>query len=129
MLSWYGFHIFLFSFKYFVTIPVTPVITGTILHFTCHSHSASIRTLVHYFLFCFPLFDIRLSWYCYIYQHAYFLFLFLIVISGLVEITSLSLCAPHDSVGVLNPHVHILACVCACARARVCVQFFCSVGV
>ena len=44
MFSWYGLPHF---FKHFVTIPVSPVTTGIIVHFTFHIRFVSVHTLLY----------------------------------------------------------------------------------
>ena len=58
-------------FRFFVTTPVAPVITGIIIYFTFHIRCISINK-PFIFLSCFLLRDIPFRLYCHIYQTACF---------------------------------------------------------
>ena len=79
-----------FFFKLLVTIPVAPIITGTIVHFWFQIRCISIHILLYFNFFPLPFaqhFCLRVS----ISVHV-FSYLFLIIISGLFAVTSLSVC-------------------------------------
>ena len=82
-----------FFLKLLVTIPVTPIIIGIIVHFRFHIRCISIHKLLYFKFFS--------SSFCTTFLSAgiatsisvhIFSFLFLIIISGLFAVTSLSVC-------------------------------------
>ena len=79
-----------FFFKLLVTIPVAPIITGTIVHFRFHIRCISVHKLLYFNLFSASFCTIFLSAgiATSISVHV-FSFLFLIIISGLFAVTSI----------------------------------------
>ena len=64
-----------FFLKLLVTIPVAPIITGTIVHFRFHIRCISIYKLLYFnFFFRFLLHNISVCGCCHIYQRACLLF-------------------------------------------------------
>ena len=103
-----------FFFKLLVTIPVAPIITGTIVHFKFHIRCISIHKLL-----CFNFFSAS---FCTTFLSAgiaisisvhVFSFLFLIIISGLFAVTSLSMCIAwfHNTVTSPSSHTGLGMCV------------------
>ena len=82
-----------FFFKLLVTIPVAPMITGTIVHLRFHIRCISIHKLLYLTSFRFLLHNISVCGYCHIYQCACFLFFVIIIIITLVP----SLCLYENS--------------------------------
>ena len=79
--------------KLLITIPVAPIITGTIVHFRFHIRCISVHKLIYFNFFS--------ASFCTTFLSAgiatsisvqIFSFLFLIIISGLFAVTSLSVC-------------------------------------
>ena len=68
-----------FFFKLLVTIPVAPIITGTIVHFRFHIRCISIHKLLYFNFFRFLLHNISVCGYCHIYQCACLLLLLLLL--------------------------------------------------
>ena len=95
-----------FFFKLLVTIPVAPIITGTIVHFRFHIRCISIHKLYFNFFsasFCTTFLSAGIA--TSISVHV-FLFLFLISISGLFAVTSLSVCTAWLHNTVTSPSSH-----------------------
>ena len=103
-----------FSFKLLVTIPVAPIITGTIVHFRFHIRCISIHKLLYFNFFSASFCTTFLSagTATSISVHV-FSFLFLIIISGLFAITSLSVCTAwfHNTVTSPSSHTGFGMCV------------------
>ena len=116
MFSWYGSRFF---FKYFVTIPVAPIITRVIIHFMFHIRFISIHPLV-LFSFLLPFewqFCLQLLPHpsvCMFSFSFFFFFFFLIVISNICAVTSLSACIPWFHYTITPSCSHTGLCVCVC---------------
>ena len=102
-----------FFLQLLVTIPVAPIITGTIVHFRFYIRCVSIHKLLYcnFFSASFCTFlsaGIATS----INVHV-FSFLFLIIISGLFAVTSLSVCTAwfHNTVTSPSSHTGLGMCV------------------
>ena len=82
-----------FFLKLLVTVPVAPIITGTIVHFRFHIRCISIHKLLYFNFFsasfCTKFLSAGIA--TSISVHV-FSFLFLIIISGLFAVTSLPVC-------------------------------------
>ena len=80
-----------FFFRLLVTIPVAPIITGIIVHFRFHIRCISVHKLLYFNFFsasiCTTFLSVGIA--TSISVHV-FSFLFLIIISGLFDVTSLS---------------------------------------
>ena len=91
-MEWFPGIVSKFFFKLLVTIPVAPIITGTIVHFRFHIRCISIHKLLYFNLFsasfCTTFLSVGIA--TSISVHV-FSFLFLIIISGLFAVTSLLL--------------------------------------
>ena len=94
-----------FFFKLLVTIPVAPIITGTIVHFRFDIRCISIHKLLYFNFFsasfCTTFLSAGIA--TYINVHV-FSFLFLIIISVLFAVTALSVCTAwfHNTVTSLS---------------------------
>ena len=103
-----------FLFKLLVTIPVAPVITGTNVHFRFHIRCISIDKLLYFNFFsdsfCTTFLSVGIT--TSISVHV-FSFLFLIIISGLFDVTSLSVCTAwfHNTVTSPSSHTGLGMCV------------------
>ena len=103
-----------FFLKLPVTIPVTPIITGIILHFRFHIHCISIHKLLYFNLFsasfCTTFLSAGIA--TSISVHVFFL-LFLIIISGLFAVTSLFVCTAwfHNTVTSPSSYTGFGMCV------------------
>ena len=103
-----------FFFKLLVTIPVAPIITGTIVHFRFHIRCISIHKLLYFNFFSasfrttFLSAGIATSMSVHVFS-----FLFLIIISGLFAVTSLSVCTAwfHNTVTSPSSHTGLGMCV------------------
>ena len=62
-----------FSFKLLVTIPVAPIITGTIVHFRFHIRCISIHKLLYFNFFSASFCTTFLSYYYYYYYYYYYI--------------------------------------------------------
>ena len=82
-----------FFFKLLVTIPVAPIITGTIVHLRFHIRCISIHKLLYFNFFsasfCTTFLSAGITTSIGVHVSS---FLFLIIISGLFAVTSLSVC-------------------------------------
>jgi len=82
-----------FFLKLLVTIPVAPLITGTIVHFRFHIRCISVHKLLYFNFFsasfCTTFLPAGIATSISVYV---FSFLFLIIIPGLFTVTSLSVC-------------------------------------
>jgi hypothetical protein len=104
-----------YFFKPFVTTPVAPITTGTIIHFMFHIRCISVHKLLYFsffsasFCMTFRSAGIATS----INMHVFY-FLFLVIISGLFAVTSLSVCTPsfHNTVTSPCPHTGYGVCLC-----------------
>ena len=106
-----------FFLKLLVTIPVAPIITGTIVHSRFHIRCISIHKLLYFSFFS--------ASFCTVFLSAgiatsisvrVFSFLFLSIISGLFAVTSLSVCTAwfHNSVTSPSSYTGLGMCVCVC---------------
>ena len=99
--------------KFLVTIPVAPIITGTIVHFRSHIHFISIHKLLYFNFFsasfCTTILSAGIP--TSISVHV-FSFLFLIFISGLFAVTSLPVCTAWFHNTVTSPSSHTGFCMC-----------------
>ena len=103
-----------FFFKLLVTIPVAPIITGTIVHFRFHIRCISIHKPLYFNFFSasfcttFLSAGIAIS----IKVHV-FSFLFIIITSGLFAVTSLSMCTAwfHNTVTSHSPYTGFDMCL------------------
>ena len=106
--------VFKIFFKLLVTIPVAPIITGTIVHFMFHIRCISVHTLLYFNLFstsfCTTFLSVGIA--TSISEHV-FSFLFLMMISGLIAVTYLSVCAAwfHNTVTSPSSHTALGMCV------------------
>ena len=102
-----------FCLKLLVTIPVTQVITGIILHFRFHIRCISIHKLLYFNFFS--------TFFCTIFLSAgiaasisvhVFSFLFLIFMSGLFAVTILSVCTAwfHNKIIIIIIIIIIINC-------------------
>jgi len=110
----------------FVTLPLSPIITGIIIHFMSHIRCISVSKHLHYFLFSFLMSIISLCRYYHVYRYARFLyFLFLIIISG--PFAASSLFSPHESITLWHHYVPtvVCVCVCVCVCSCLCAPFVC----
>ena len=113
-----------FFLKLLVTIPVAPIITGTIVHIRFHIRCISIEKLLYFNFFS--------ASFCTTFLPAgiatsisvrVFFCLFLIIISGLFAVISLSVCTAWFHNTVTSPSsytgldMYVCVCVCVCARA------------
>ena len=96
-----------FFLQLLVTIPVAPIITGTIVHFRFHIRCISTHKLLYFNFFS--------ASFCTTFLSAgiatsinvlIFSFLFLIIISGLFAVTSLSVCTAWFHNTVTSPFSH-----------------------
>ena len=93
-----------FFLKLLVTIPVAPIITGTIVHFRFHIRCISIYKLLYFNFFsasfCTTFLSVGIA--TSVSVHV-FSFLFLIIISGLFAVTSLSVCTAwfHNTIIII----------------------------
>ena len=103
-----------FFFRLLVTIPVAPIITGTIVHFRFHIRSISVHKLLYFNLFSTSFYTTFLSTgiATSISLHV-FSFLFLMIICGLFAVTSLSVCTAwfHNTVTSPSSHTGLGMCV------------------
>ena len=103
-----------FFLRLLVTIPVAPLITDTIVHFTFHIRCISIHKLLYFNFFsasfCTTFLSAGIA--TSISVHV-FSFLFLIIISGLFAVTSLSVCTAwfHNNVTSPSSHTGLGMCV------------------
>jgi len=103
-----------FFLKLLVTIPVAPIITGTIAHFRFHIRCISIHKLLYFNFFsasfCTEFLSAGIA--TSISVHVFSL-LFLIIISGLFNVTSLSVCTAwfHNTVTSPSSHTGLGMCV------------------
>ena len=101
-----------FFLKLLVTIPVAPIITGTIVHFRFHIRHISIHKPLYFNFFsasfCITFLSAGIA--TSISVHVFSL-LFLIIISGLFAVTSLSVCKSTPFIPILRLMipVHILS--------------------
>ena len=95
-----------FVFKFLVTIPVAPIITGTIVHLRFYNRFISIHKLLYFNFFPLPF----AQYFCLrVLPHlsvCMFSILFLIIISGLFAVTSLSVCTAWFHNTVTSPSSH-----------------------
>ena len=100
-----------FFFKLLGTIPVAPIITGTIVHFRFHIRCISVHKLLYFNFFSasFSTTFLSAGIATSISVHV-FSFLFLIIISGLFAVTSL--CVLLDSTTLWHLPLHTLAWAC-----------------
>ena len=89
-IEWFPGTVSKFFLKFLVTIPVTPIITGTIVHFRYHIRCISLHKLLYFKFFSAPFCTTFLSAGIATSISAHILtFLFLIIISGLFAVSSL----------------------------------------
>ena len=103
-----------FFFKLLVTIPVAPIITGTIVHLRFHIRCISIHKLLYFNFFSASFCTTFLSAGTAITISVHvFSFLFLIIISGLFAVTYLSVCIAwfHNTVTSPSSHTGLGMCV------------------
>ena len=72
-IEWFPGIVSKFFFKLLVTIPVAPIITGTIVHFMFHIRCISIYKLLSFNLFSFPFAQKFVCGFCRVFQCACFL--------------------------------------------------------
>ena len=100
------------------TVPVAPIITGTIVHFRFHIRCISIHKLLYFKkllfrYFCTTILSAGIA--TSVSVHVFSL-LFLIILCGLFAVTSLSVCTAwfHNTVASPSSHTCLGKCVCVC---------------
>ena len=112
-----------FFLKPIVTVPVAPIITGTIIHFVFHICCISIHTFLYFSFFsasfCTTFLSAGIATSI---STQVFSFLFLIIISGLFAVTSVSVCTAwfHNTLTSscsytgLGARARVCVCLCVC---------------